>query len=40
VIGGVSDIFMGPGSRVLYLGGASGTTVSHVADIVGEVETY
>lgn len=24
-----------PGGRVLYLGGASGTTVSHVSDIVG-----
>ena len=27
---------MRPGSRVLYLGGASGTTVSHVSDLVGE----
>jgi rRNA 2'-O-methyltransferase fibrillarin len=27
---------MGPGSKVLYLGGASGTTVSHVADLVGK----
>merc|ERR1740125_18790 len=26
---------MGPGSKVLYLGGASGTTVSHVPDVVG-----
>ena len=26
---------MGPGKKVLYLGAASGTTVSHVADIVG-----
>jgi len=26
---------MQPGSKVLYLGAASGTTVSHVADIVG-----
>lgn len=26
---------MKPGSRVLYLGAASGTTVSHVSDIVG-----
>jgi fibrillarin-like rRNA methylase len=26
---------MGPGSKVLYLGAASGTSVSHVADIVG-----
>lgn len=35
VIGGVSDIYIKPGGRVLYLGGASGTTVSHVSDIVG-----
>jgi rRNA 2'-O-methyltransferase fibrillarin len=27
---------MEPGSKVLYLGAASGTTVSHVSDIVGE----
>ena len=27
---------MPPGSKVLYLGAASGTTVSHVSDIVGE----
>ena len=26
---------MKPGSKVLYLGGASGTTVPHVADLVG-----
>lgn len=26
---------MRPGSKVLYLGAASGTSVSHVADIVG-----
>ncbi|KZC07635.1 rRNA 2'-O-methyltransferase fibrillarin [Dufourea novaeangliae] len=26
---------MPPGSKVLYLGAASGTTVSHVADVVG-----
>ncbi|OEL18655.1 hypothetical protein BAE44_0020323 [Dichanthelium oligosanthes] len=26
-----------PGMRVLYLGSASGTTVSHVSDIVGPV---
>jgi rRNA 2'-O-methyltransferase fibrillarin len=35
VLGGVDNIWMGPGSKVLYLGAASGTTVSHVADIVG-----
>ena len=28
---------MGPGKKVLYLGAASGTTVSHVSDIVGPV---
>jgi len=31
----VGDIFIKPGAKVLYLGAASGTTVSHVADIVG-----
>lgn len=35
ILGGVSDIHIRPGSKVLYLGAASGTTVSHVADIVG-----
>lgn len=35
VLGGVKDIHMGPGKRVLYLGAASGTTVSHVSDLVG-----
>lgn len=35
VLGGVQDIHMKPGSRVLYLGAASGTTVSHVSDLVG-----
>ncbi|KAG0158611.1 hypothetical protein PDIDSM_6126 [Penicillium digitatum] len=29
------DIYMKPGSKVLYIGAASGTSVSHVADIVG-----
>nr|ABR27279.1 fibrillarin [Nyctotherus ovalis] len=36
VLGGVENIYMEPGSKVLYLGAASGTTVSHVSDIVGE----
>lgn len=36
IVGGVADIGMKPGSKVLYLGAASGTTVSHVADIVGK----
>jgi len=35
VVGGIGNIYMKPGSKVLYLGGASGTTVSHVADLVG-----
>eukprot|EP00735_Rhodelphis_limneticus_P008915 TRINITY_DN2385_c0_g1::TRINITY_DN2385_c0_g1_i1::g.20925::m.20925 TRINITY_DN2385_c0_g1::TRINITY_DN2385_c0_g1_i1::g.20925 ORF type:complete len:327 (+),score=84.78,sp/P22232/FBRL_XENLA/75.83/4e-131,Fibrillarin/PF01269.12/2.1e-108,GCD14/PF08704.5/5.1e-05,PCMT/PF01135.14/0.02 TRINITY_DN2385_c0_g1_i1:47-982(+) len=35
VLGGVDNIYIKPGARVLYLGGASGTTVSHVSDIVG-----
>ena len=35
ILGGVESIHMAPGSKVLYLGAASGTTVSHVADIVG-----
>jgi len=35
VLGGVDNIWIEPGSKVLYLGAASGTTVSHVSDIVG-----
>ncbi|KAL4071393.1 rRNA methyltransferase NOP1 [Scleroderma yunnanense] len=35
VLGGMDDIFIAPGKKVLYLGAASGTSVSHVADIVG-----
>lgn len=35
VMGGVDQIYMAPGSKVLYLGAASGTSVSHVSDIVG-----
>lgn len=34
---GVENSHIGPGTRVLYLGAASGTTVSHVSDIVGQV---
>ena len=30
---------MKPGSKVLYIGAASGTSVSHVADIVGPAGT-
>ncbi|THU96934.1 Fibrillarin [Dendrothele bispora CBS 962.96] len=35
VLSGLDDIFIKPGKKVLYLGAASGTSVSHVADIVG-----
>lgn len=35
ILGGVENIHIAPGKRVLYLGAASGTTVSHVADVVG-----
>ncbi|VEN55899.1 unnamed protein product [Callosobruchus maculatus] len=35
ILGGIDQIHMPPGSRVLYLGAASGTTVSHVSDVVG-----
>lgn len=35
IVGGVENIYMKPGSKVLYIGAASGTTVSHVADLVG-----
>ena len=35
ILGGLDDIFIKPGASVLYLGAASGTSVSHVADIVG-----
>lgn len=35
ILGGVDQIYIKPGSKVLYLGAASGTTVSHVSDIVG-----
>ncbi|XP_042478759.1 rRNA 2'-O-methyltransferase fibrillarin 1-like [Macadamia integrifolia] len=35
ILGGVDNIWIVPGARVLYLGAASGTTVSHVSDIVG-----
>lgn len=35
IVGGVGNIHMKPGSKVLYIGAASGTTVSHVSDLVG-----
>lgn len=39
VVGGISETGIAPGSKVLYLGAASGTTVSHVSDIVGPLGT-
>lgn len=35
IVSGIGKIYIEPGNKVLYLGGASGTTVSHVADLVG-----
>ncbi|XP_047454328.1 rRNA 2'-O-methyltransferase fibrillarin [Mugil cephalus] len=35
ILGGVDHIHIKPGAKVMYLGAASGTTVSHVSDIVG-----
>merc|ERR1712137_361526 len=35
VLGGVADIHIKPDCKLLYLGAASGTTVSHCSDIVG-----
>ena len=32
---GVRNIYIKPGTKLLYLGAASGTTVSHCSDIVG-----
>lgn len=40
IVGGLENIYMKPGSKVLYLGAASGTTVSHVADLVGPVSIF
>ena len=37
ILGGVDKIHMMPGCKVLYLGAASGTSVSHVSDVVGPV---
>ena len=39
IIGGISDTWIRPGFKVLYLGAASGTTVSHVSDVVGPTGT-
>jgi len=39
IVGGVEQIYIKPGSKLLYLGAASGTTVSHCSDIVGPTGT-
>ena len=36
MIKGLPDGLVAPGSKVLYLGASTGTTASHVSDIVGE----
>jgi fibrillarin-like pre-rRNA processing protein len=36
ILNGLKDMPIKPGMRVLYLGAASGTTASHVSDIVGK----
>lgn len=35
IVGGIDKCWIMPGTKVLYLGAASGTTVSHVSDVVG-----
>lgn len=35
IVGGIENIYIKPGSKLLYLGAASGTTVSHCSDLVG-----
>jgi rRNA 2'-O-methyltransferase fibrillarin len=39
VLAGVDNVHVKPGAKVLYLGAASGTSVSHVSDIVGPTGT-
>lgn len=40
ILGGIDQIHIKPGAKVMYLGAASGTTVSHVSDIVGPVRVF
>ncbi|KAL7418682.1 Small subunit processome complex component [Cryptotrichosporon argae] len=35
ILGGLDNIYIRPGAKVLYLGAASGSSVSHVSDIAG-----
>jgi rRNA 2'-O-methyltransferase fibrillarin len=39
IVCGVDSVYIAPGAKVLYLGASSGTTVSHVSDIVGKEGT-
>lgn len=39
ILGGLENIYIAPGTKVLYLGAASGTSVSHVSDLVGPTGT-
>ena len=36
IVNGIRNIYIKPGAKVLYLGAANGTTISHVSDIVGD----
>lgn len=36
ILGGIDNINIKPGMKILYLGAANGTTVSHISDILGE----
>ncbi|KAE8780958.1 mediator of RNA polymerase II transcription subunit 36a-like [Hordeum vulgare] len=40
VLGGVDNIWIAPGTRVLYLGAVFRTIMSHVSDIVGPVRRH
>ncbi|KAK1350990.1 fibrillarin-like rRNA/tRNA 2'-O-methyltransferase [Hamiltosporidium tvaerminnensis] len=35
ILSGLDNIYIQPGTKVLYLGAASGTSVSHVSDMIG-----
>ena len=37
IYGGIERLWIKPGTKLLYLGAASGTTVSHCSDLVGPV---
>jgi rRNA 2'-O-methyltransferase fibrillarin len=39
ILGGIDDIFIRNGMKILYLGAANGTTVSHISDLVGNTGT-